>query len=345
MILQLMTKRLPAILLASSLICAPLNSAWAAQSKGEKWYEIEVIVFANTDQSLQESEKWPEKPGTPPTKKVLDLFSTGELLFDDVEDLQMYYVEPFEPNENNLSPLAEKITTSPDYSLLMHRTWRQTAPRKKSSIPVYLDDNLSEHLYQPLGRPEEAEESGNFSAEQLLLEALLAEETNISQEPSSAPFFIHQLDPIIPFNETEGLPSTVETDLSPTGPPNHAVFGTFNFFKSRYLHVKIDFSYRAPPYEPKVEELALTEVFPMAKDGSEESLIDKEQLIKTEEMLSFTSQEKPPYTGFRLKGSKRIRLNEVHYFDHPMFGVIVRAAPYVEPEPEEKESESTDGNS
>lgn len=320
------------------------SSAWAAKNKEEKWYEVEVIVFANNDASLQESEKWPENPGTPQMSKVLDLFSSAELLFDDPENLNMYYVEPIVPGEDNLDPLATKISLSNEYSLLMHRTWRQTAKKKKFSLPVYLNDNLSDNLYQPFGTPEEQEEEiGEISPEQLLLEALLAEESSLSPQSQNNPFFIHQLDPIVPFDEIEGLPESVAVELSPMGPPNHAVFGTLQFFKNRFLHIGVDFSYRAPPYVPVVEELPLGEVFPMAKDDSEISPIDQEQLIKTEEMLSLSNQEKPPYTGYRLKGSKRIRLKEIHYFDHPLFGVIVRVTSYVEPEPEEEEDKKTGG--
>ena len=36
---------------------------------------------------------------------------------------------------------------------------------------------------------------------------------------------------------------------------------------------------------------------------------------------------------FRLKESRRMRSKELHYFDHPMFGMIVKITPYELPEP------------
>jgi len=331
-----------------------ITAAFAAPAKkAEKWYEVEVIVFANNDKSLQESEEWPEKPGIPPIRNVLELFTPGELLFDDVENLPMYYVEPSDPGEDNLSALANKINAAKEYTLLMHRSWRQTVSRKKTGFPVYLDDNLSASLYQEItDETEIEEETGEVSPEQLLLEALLAEENNLQQVTNEAPFFIHELDPIVPFDETEGLPTSSFVELSPMGPPNHSLFGTLKLFKNRFLHIAVDFLYKTEPYEPVVEEIPLEEVFPMARVDSDEStnapLTSKPEMIKSEEMLDFAQQEKPPITGFRLKGSKRIRLKEVHYFDHPLFGVIVRTIPYVQPEPEElldaEEVTKTDGS-
>ena len=318
-----------------------LSFASAANAAGEeKWYEVEVIVFANNKAS-QEAEKWPEKPGVPEITNVLELFTPTELLLDNVEHLSMYYVEPSEPSEDNLVELVEKIKGSSEYSLLMHRSWRQTAPSRSVVFPVYLDDNISDELYQPIQKVEESiEEAGEVSPEQLLLEALLAEESKLNKPETDAPFFIHELDPIVPFEDIEGIPESSPLQLTPMGPPNHSVFGTVKLFKNRFLHAAVDFLYRSPPYEPKVEELPLEEVFPMAKDDGQSHLIDKNQLVKSEEILAFPGQEKLPVTGFRLQGSKRIRLGEVHYFDHPMFGVIVRATNYTPPEDDSAEGDS-----
>ncbi len=366
MILHPIRKKLTAIFLASMLAAMPVSTLLAAQGK-DKWYEVEIIVFSSNDSSLQKSEKWAENPGTPQITNVMELFSASELLFEDVDQMQMYYVEPIEPNEKSLLPLAQRITGSDEYSLRIHRTWRQIASAKRSTIPVYLNDNLSTNLYQPLSSPDDELETfiEEISPEQLLLKALLAEESTLTQQIDSNPFFIHPLDPIVSFEETEGLPNSEAVELSPMGPPNHTIFGTLMFFKNRYLHLNIDFSYRAKPHEPKVKEIPLEQLFPMAGDTSDfsptdaltnepsgiisdqphqlneqaELLSNRAQLIRSVEVLSFASQEKTPYVGYRLKGSKRIRLNEIHYFDHPLYGAIVRVAPYEPPEPEDKTAE------
>ncbi len=43
---------------------------------------------------------------------------------------------------------------------------------------------------------------------------------------------------------------------------------------------------------------------------------------------SFLTPEKPPFIGYRLQGSKRVRLSKVYYIDHPKFGIIARVIRY-----------------
>ena len=46
-----------------------------------------------------------------------------------------------------------------------------------------------------------------------------------------------------------------------------------------------------------------------------------------------TSLEVP--TLFRLEATRRMRSRELHYYDHPMFGVLVKVTPYgVQEQPE-----------
>ncbi|MGE0486092.1 MAG: CsiV family protein [Gammaproteobacteria bacterium] len=43
-------------------------------------------------------------------------------------------------------------------------------------------------------------------------------------------------------------------------------------------------------------------------------------------------------TPVRLAETRRVKLRETHYFDHPLFGVLVQVAPYVLPEPDAPEN-------
>ena len=332
------------ILLSFTTFFIFLVSAQSIAAKKERWYEVEVIAFATTDQSLQATEKWPEKPGQPKIGQVVEVFSPSEYLLNTPDDSSNYYVEPIEPGEDNLAYIANRIKKSDNYQLLAHRTWRQTATRKKRTIPVYVDDNASESHFQPTRLIEAtADEANPASAEQQLLEALLAEESSLNNAVETNPFFIHELDPISPFEDAE-IPASKPVDLSPIGPPNHNFFGLVKLFKNRFLHVSVDFLYRAEPYEADVQEMPITEVFPMAMNNEattdETALISDTEVLKSEDVLVLAGQDKVPLVGFRQKKSKRIRLKEIHYFDHPMFGVVVRVIPYVEPEPDEPESDA-----
>jgi hypothetical protein len=41
------------------------------------------------------------------------------------------------------------------------------------------------------------------------------------------------------------------------------------------------------------------------------------------------------YRVFRLQQSRRMRSSEIHYLDHPLFGVIAQVTPYELPQPKE----------
>jgi hypothetical protein len=41
----------------------------------------------------------------------------------------------------------------------------------------------------------------------------------------------------------------------------------------------------------------------------------------------------PTLQRFRMKQHRRMRSGEIHYLDHPMFGVVVLATPYEPPKP------------
>lgn len=81
------------------------------------------------------------------------------------------------------------------------------------------------------------------------------------------------------------------------GPPAPFIDGTIRLIRKRFLHVEADFLYRAPFTEDKDNLLARRQ-WPQA---------------------------------FRLQESRRMRSREVHYLDHPMFGVLILATPYVQP--------------
>ncbi len=81
--------------------------------------------------------------------------------------------------------------------------------------------------------------------------------------------------------------------------PPAAVDGIISLQRNRFLHINLDLLLSEP-----AAEAARSGVFSI-----------------------FNRQESRPKV-FRLQGQRRIRVNEVHYFDHPVIGVIVQVTPY-----------------
>jgi hypothetical protein len=87
--------------------------------------------------------------------------------------------------------------------------------------------------------------------------------------------------------------------------------GLVSLKRGHYLHLNIDMGYQ----ERNQEHLSATS-FNDVNNYSEATL-------------------QPLYTHYRMKQKRRIRTEEIHYFDHPRFGVIIQVTPITLPEPEE----------
>ena len=95
--------------------------------------------------------------------------------------------------------------------------------------------------------------------------------------------------------QTEPEPGEVWDEPEYT-PPVKIYDGIFRLRKSRYLHVDVDFA-----YFPESMELPILD----SPEGS-------------------TGNDRPSAGYVRLTESRRIKTKELHYFDHPLFGLIVQ---------------------
>lgn len=102
---------------------------------------------------------------------------------------------------------------------------------------------------------------------------------------------------------TEAVEEPAE-DTGVEGPPAPYIDGTIKLIRKRFLHVEADFLYRAPYIDDPANPLT-REQWPQA---------------------------------FRLTESRRMRSRELHYLDHPMFGILIIATPYELPSPPEAEN-------
>jgi hypothetical protein len=94
----------------------------------------------------------------------------------------------------------------------------------------------------------------------------------------------------------EEMPNEVEAyyDDGLEGPPPPMINGTIKLIRTRFLHVEADLLYH--------------NMLPEQKDDI-----------------------KLPTRYFRLQTSRRMRSKEIHYIDHPMFGMLVLITPYEDP--------------
>ena len=105
--------------------------------------------------------------------------------------------------------------------------------------------------------------------------------------------------------------------------------GTLSFSKSRYLHIQTDLWFTQ--FE---EQDSVSDTHPM-KIPSEHS---DDLLRQYSDLVTIENQRGQYFVAatHRMIQSRRMRSTELHYLDHPLFGVIVRVNRY-EPELQTKE--------
>lgn len=99
------------------------------------------------------------------------------------------------------------------------------------------------------------------------------------------------------------------------GPFHQQLFGLMRLRISRYLHVDLDLTYRIPQeVQYNAQRDALMETITLAPEDN--------RFVFTSEPVTTVAQR-----SYRLRESRRIKSKEVHYFDHPLFGVLLYVKP------------------
>lgn len=96
--------------------------------------------------------------------------------------------------------------------------------------------------------------------------------------------------------------------------------GTFTFFMSRFLHVDVELLLRDPNALPEGDPLR-------AKENAAPKETNKGATATTASTGVMEPEPVAMTQYYRISESRRIRSKEIHYFDHPKFGVLVLITP------------------
>ncbi|GAB4348442.1 MAG: hypothetical protein Kow006_09140 [Gammaproteobacteria bacterium] len=271
-------------------------SAVAAQEEStERWYQVEMILFLNQTSGVTTREQWPLDPGVPATE--------GAAILEQVPEAAAGLI-PFQAlttEELELKGAYAKLERSPHYHPLLHVGWRQPfSEGQEEFTPVLIRAPL-----EPEAR-------------------LLGNAANTApgreEKPSEAP-------PVWSVDQLAGPK------------PMEGIEGTVRLRVARYLHLDVDLLYRKErPLLPEVatqlqlEGSAVTET-------TESTLAAPAPVAPTLPffgglMADFSGLPATYMQGYRMTEQRRLRREELHYFDHPMFGLLVKVTAYEPPPPE-----------
>ncbi len=288
-----------------------LAAVWTAPATAQDWYTVEVIVFEHRADASSQGEVWPRDPGMP----TLD---GATPVLPPTEPRTLRPFEQLRPDALRMGGAWRTLDGSSRYQPLVHVGWRQPGLGPTERVPVRIDlasgDLRSAEPYVPPA-PED-EPLDDESTEQM------PDETVHADPAITNPWFL-----------AEQLRSEFTTQPVP-----EPLIGTVTLLLQRFLHVGVDLLLTTPvPLPPEAGD----QDWLSAREGILADLTF--QLIGYDEARARLEalNAKPRFEAYRLVETRRVRTEELHYFDHPKFGVIVSVRP-IPPEEIEALQEATD---
>ena len=345
--MRLPAERLPLTALLFSALLGAWSPAFAEEAAGfEGWYQIDIILFKPRSTDLDE-ESWQE----PDNHYPHDVVSVADPLPASLTQLEQLFNEPlFEPLAEEPEALARNEFAFKDQSrseanrLLLESL---TGKGPASAVP---DDNPG--MAPPAAIPsedasDEPTTPAATAASQTTPTAPVIDFTPNPNAPGQVAFkrvdsdsslqsilrslrrsssftVIDQASWIQPIDEA---PITVMFQAGQRYDDTWELEGTISLTRSRFLHVDTDLWYTL--FEPRGGA-----VDPLRTSGA--SLLnevpeDFQGLVQELEQVERERGQYYPARQHTMVQSRRMRSDELHYLDHPLFGLLIRVNRYQPP--------------
>ncbi len=346
------------LLLISSYTCADP----ATEPKPEnKWYQVEVFVFANEQSQDSELEKWPQDPVLKYYQPLLEIVSPldSSLAEEDINPDTPYATTSFDqftrqqeqpaagqqpvvqgpeafttlPVEQQLlTDVVNKISVRPEYRLLYHRAWRQPiGPASDAgNILIRGGDKFDNHF--------ELEGSISLSVERYLhihtnlwLSRFV---NNLGFDNSPWPVLP---EPQITVIRNEALSPPIVDDSvedgieqpTPGAQPPPQDSGDQDSGDSAAIGSNPS-SNGPSPYDPSAYGPAGLDSFDtnsaFANSNSYSAFTSFDSMFS-----GFDNRQYVADRTVTLRQHRRMRSNELHFIDHPMMGLLIKITPYERP--------------
>ena len=326
------------------LLLAPFANS--AVSEEQKWYAVEIIIFSQKTADSYDSETWPVFDDVVLSSKLVELkkpVPEASLFNPDNETNELALPEPFSmiPEDQwELKTLKQKLENSEEYEILTEKAWLQPVFKNQPGVEILIDDEESLNAYQ-----EYTLNIVSYAQEDMANNDVSSVSSNIDSSngdmASAAEIeFLTSISAADPIEmnwpvEAEQDPEAQEIINRPyarrelNGPPQLRTYGKVSLKMSRFLHFSVDLFYRTErPQALSIAQQAEPE-FPMQNgDDPERNMSNSSESVGLASIIIEPSD-------FRLKESRRVKTNEIYYFDHPLFGVIAKIMPYDVPQLEE----------
>lgn len=260
----------------------------------ESLYQIELLVFAYVNTGDENSEIW-RNPSRPSFAEFQTLNETNNDTGEENSETELTTNTPLQQKNNYifLNPEDENVSEFTSILRKMKINGHYRTLQHKIWQQKVLEEAANDFFYLEGGNKYLSFEQSNF--EHNNLESSNLENNNLNTQDSTEP-------------------SLGQSEL----------IGTIHIFRSRYLHIRTDLW-----FSEFVENDAGLCLESDSFDSTES--IDSNKNLQTQADQTHT----PTYTAltnFHLKERRRMRGGELHYLDHPRFGLLIKFTRIEKPE-------------
>jgi hypothetical protein len=108
-----------------------------------RWYDVEVILFAQSNENYRDSENWPIDYTPPDMENARELLPQDKAKRDPIRPTAFRLLGP---DELQLDADAKRIDKASDLQLLTHFGWRQPGLPRQGALAVRVDQPLFERI-------------------------------------------------------------------------------------------------------------------------------------------------------------------------------------------------------
>ncbi len=279
-------------------------ATWTAAVADTAFYKVELIIFENLDPAALQAEHWPADPGTPPLNNAMELNALTAAAPSAASPTSgpaaTTSATGASPGPAAITPALDATSPAqiPPPAAPVTPSWRWLDPSELTLNGVEQKLSNSER-YRPLlhiGWIQPLDSSDQGTPVHIYDGLKPRQDINahdIAPQPAATQALAAPLDDEPPA-AGEANPAQAQNASAQASP--HVIDGTFTLRRERFLHVDADIGYRKT-YTPEVT----------APDSG---------------------AQQPVTLYVRMVQSRRIRGDELHYLDHPLFGVLFVVSPY-----------------
>ena len=312
--------------LLSLLIAATCSlNVQADSTNTDRWFDIELLVFKRNVDIHKISEQLDQNNVYLKQRDRLEVFKAPEITDCATEELCLHQQNPVQITENEIvqgehrlrlldsshlqfTEQLQKLENHGLFKPLIHVAWRMPVQNQQNALPIHLFAGQNYAL--DIHKDEIVELAAKkVEASPVNIDAIAQAATaNISGVTSLEENNIEKLDVLASLQKQKTIQDLYEID------------GNLLIYVERYLFVDGQLIIRTETEK----EVSVTPRSVLASQEVDENDLPAVEIVDQETVVNNNVKTETAVTETLFDQKRRLRSEEIHYLDHPLFGIIVQ---------------------